>query len=146
MWRLVGRMGGLELNSCYAYVLLATHFADTCVVATREDRLAGFVVAYRPPTDLWSVFVWQIGVAPEARGVGLATRLLDLLLARPTCRDARYLTATVSPDNSASLNLFKGLARRRGVGCQIQAGFPAALFSQTHADEDLLRIGPLTQG
>jgi L-2,4-diaminobutyric acid acetyltransferase len=143
MWRLIDTMGGLEANSGYAYLLLASHFAATTVVAERAGELVGFVAAYRPPSQPDQIFVWQIGVAPDARGTGLGGRLLDALVALPACHDARHLTATVSPDNTASLALFHGFAARHELSCERRVGFPSALFATPHPDEDLLVIGPL---
>lgn len=145
LWSLVPEVG-LETNSCYAYLLLCSHFADTALVAIDEGagaagRILGFVLGYRPPTTPDQVFVWQIGVAPAARGTGLGGRMLGELLAR--CADARFLSATVSPDNAASLALFRGIARRAGVDCTESPCFPASLFPSPHPDENLLKIGPL---
>jgi L-2,4-diaminobutyric acid acetyltransferase len=142
LWRLLGRTGQLERNSNYTYLLLCTHFADTCVVAEEGGALVGFVLAYRPPSAPDELFVWQVGVAPEARGQGLGGQLLDAALAREASAGVRFLTATVSPDNAASRRLFAALARRRGVPCEVGPGYPAALFAEPHPDEDLLRIGP----
>ena len=143
IWELLGRIEGLERNTAYAYLLLCSHFADTGLVAEKEGRLIGLVLGYRPPSDPDAAFVWQVGVAPEARGAGLGARMLDAWLERPACRDAARVCATVGPDNVASLALFHGLARRHGVPCAVSPGFPSALFPVPHPDEDLLTIGPL---
>lgn len=144
LWRLIERVGGLERNSCYAYVLLCSDFRDTCVVAESGGDLVGFVLGYRPPSRPEEVFVWQVGVAAEARGTGLGGKLLDQLIENPGCAGIRYVTATVSPDNDASRNLFRGLARRRAAPFEIGPGFPADLFAGPHEPEELVRIGPLT--
>ena len=143
IWSALPRIGGLERNTPYAYLLLCSHFASTGIVAELGGELAGFILGYRPPTDPDAIFVWQVGVVPDVRGQGLASRMLDALLARPGCRDARWLSATVSPDNDASLALFKGFARHRGVPCQQTRCFDPPLFPEPHPAEDLLRIGPL---
>lgn len=143
VYELLGSIGTLERNSCYAYVLLCSHFASTGLVAERDGQLLGFVLGYRPPTDPNAVFVWQVGVAPEARGMGLGKRLLQALIEQPGCHGVDHLTATVSPDNRASLSLFRGFARSLGVACEEIPGFPAALFAGPHADENMLRVGPL---
>ncbi len=146
VWRLLERTGGLERNSAYAYLLLCSDFADTCLVAERDGELVGFVLGYRPPARRDEMFVWQIGVAPEARGTGLGTRLLGAVLDQPGCAGVRYLTATVSPDNEASRRTFAALARARGVAFEVAPRFGAELFPETHPDEDQVRIGPLQQG
>lgn len=146
VWHLLGRTGGLERNTCYAYVLLFSDFADTCLVAEQDGELLGFVLAYRPPTRREELFVWQIGVAPEARGARLATRLLQTVLDQPACAGVEYLTATVSPDNEASRRTFSAVARERGAHFEIKPRFGSALFAGPHLDEEQVRIGPLHQG
>jgi L-2,4-diaminobutyric acid acetyltransferase len=143
IWSALPRMGALERNTAYAYLLLCSHFGATGIVAERGPDLVGFVLGYRPPTDPDALFVWQVGVVPEARGQGLASRMLDALVARPGNRSARWLTATVSSDNTASLALFRGFARHRGAVCQQRRCFESSLFPEPHPGEDLLRIGPL---
>lgn len=144
IWRDLPEVGGLERNSAYAYLLLCTHFADTGILAEEEGRLAGFVLGYRPPVRPTSMFVWQIGVSRRARGAGLAGRMLDAVLTLPGCAGVRDLCATVSPDNTASLALFRSFARRRQLPCAEAPCFPGRLFPETHPDENLIRIGPLT--
>jgi L-2,4-diaminobutyric acid acetyltransferase len=146
VWRLLARTGGLERNTCYAYVLLFSDFGDTCLVAEQDGELLGFVLAYRPPMRREELFVWQIGVAPEARGMGLATRLLEAALEQPACKGVEFVTATVSPDNEASRRTFSALARRRGTQFSITPRFGSVLFAAPHLDEEQVRIGPLHQG
>ena len=141
MYELVKEMGGLELNTAYFYILFCIDFADTCVVAEVDGKLAGFVLGHRPPERPDAVFVWQVGVAPWMRKQGLARKLLEAFLAQNP--DARWLEASVTPDNTASRKLFKSVARDRGVDCAIEDYMPAKLFPDGHEAEDLFRIGPL---
>lgn len=140
---LVEACGTLEPNTTYAYLLLCTHFADTCVVAERDGELVGMVLAYRPPTRPTSVFVWQVGVHDSARGQGLGGRLLEATVAAPGCEGVTHLEATVAPSNTASQRLFEGFARRASVPCDVTTGFTAADFGAGHEAEPLYRIGPL---
>jgi L-2,4-diaminobutyric acid acetyltransferase len=142
MWSLVREIDGLELNSAYFYVLFCVDFAQTCAVAEVDGRLAGFVLGHRPPQRPDTVFVWQIGVASWMRRQGLAGRLLEALLARQS-PPARWLEATVAPDNTASARLFRGFARDHAVACEDADFMAAELFPGDHPAERLFRIGPL---
>ena len=142
--RLVEACKPLDLNSTYAYLLLCEHFAETCVCAEHDGRIVGFISAYRPPQRAGVIFVWQVAVAEEMRGQGLARAMLRELLARPALRDCRYLETTVSPSNEPSRRLFHALARERGAAINERVLFAEADFgAEAHESETLIRIGPL---
>jgi len=147
LWRLVGQVGTLDLNSTYAYLMVCRDFADTCIVAEQAGRIAGFVIGYRPPHRPDTVFVWQIGVAPEARGHGLGSLVLDHLLQSEACSTVRFLETNVTPSNRASRALFEGLARRLCAPIEELEGFESSLFADpSHEPERLLRLGPFEAG
>lgn len=147
LWRLVGDCPPLDRNSPYCYLLLATHFAATSVVARAGSALAGAITGYRLPQDTDTLFVWQVAVHPDFRGRGLGAHMLDALLAAPGCAGVRNVETTVTPDNGASNAMFEAFARRHGATVARSAGFPAELFppiegAAPHAPEECLRIGP----
>jgi L-2,4-diaminobutyric acid acetyltransferase len=147
IWKLVEDVGVLDHNSSYAYLLLCRDFGDTCVVAERDGRLHGFITGYRPPRESDTLFVWQVGVSPAARGEGLASRLLDELLRTEGCRGVRFLETTVTPSNEASRAMFASLARRLNTDMTESAGFTSELFPDPdHEPERRLRIGPFEVG
>ncbi len=145
---LIAQCPPLDLNSCYAYLLHGLHLADTCVLARdTEGRLAAYVSGYVPPRQPDTLFIWQVAVAPHARGQGLAGRLLRHLLQVSTAK-LHWLETTVSPGNTASERLFRGLARELGAACACHELFPASAFAPgpspdaPHEAEWLYRIGP----
>ena len=140
---LVREAGGLEVNTGYAYVLLCDHFASTTLLAEADSELLGFVAAYVPPAKPDTVFVWQVGVHLGARGLGIASSLLDALAARGACADVRFLEATVTPSNAASRRLFESFAQRHGAPFAWSEGYPSAFFERAHEPENLIRVGPL---
>lgn len=150
LWELVREAGTLDLNSSYAYLLLADRFRETCVIA--EDAAGhprGFLTGFIDPSARETFFLWQIGVHPAARGQRLASQMIDEVLARPRCRPVMYLETTVSPSNEASAALFRSFARRRGVPLEISTGyaqhlFPSAEPGAAHEAEPLYRIGPFS--
>ncbi|MFA7632587.1 MAG: diaminobutyrate acetyltransferase [Thiohalomonadaceae bacterium] len=109
--KMVLAAGTLDINSAYLYYLLADHFRDTVVLAESADgTLLGFVTAYRPPNDPHHLFIWQIAVAPAARGQGIGSGLLKALLQRPFMTDIQRIDCTITSNNTASLSLFRHLA------------------------------------
>lgn len=153
LWRMARDSETLDLNSPYMYLLGASHFAETSVIARLAGRPAGFVFGYRRPDAPDTVFVWQVAVEPAYRGRRLGHGMLAALVARLR---PRYLEASVTPDNHASAALFSGFARQ--VGAPLDRGtvlFDASQFptetghqpgaqpGSAHQPEVLYRIGPL---
>lgn len=135
----------LDPNSLYCNLLHCTHFAATSVAAVAADgALLGFISAYIPPAQPDTLFVWQVAVAPAARGQRLGGRMLDALLQRPACAQLRYIDTTITPGNAASWGLFQAWACRHGAQTKQQLHFERQRhFGGQHEDEMLLRIGPL---
>ena len=149
MQRLVAATGVLDVNSTYAYLLMATDFAASSVVAERDGDLCGLITGYHPPVRPEVLFVWQVAVAEGSQGTGLAATMLDALVDRVRRdRNGHPVTveATVAPSNRPSRAFFAGFARRRGVPITELPHFTADLLDPdgAHEDEPILRIGPIT--
>ena len=143
LWRLIQATGTLELNSAYFYLLFATDFGRTCLVAEQDGELVGAVIGYHPPEQIRTAFVWQVGILPRLRGQGLGVELLQQWIALPASRECLWVTATVADDNTASQALFRRFAALNDAECNVQAHFTADLFPAGHPAEPLYRIGPL---
>ncbi|WP_442791721.1 diaminobutyrate acetyltransferase [Mycolicibacterium sp. ND9-15] len=150
MHRLIAATEVLDLNSTYTYLLTATDFASTSIVADRDGDICGLITGYHPPARPEVLFVWQVAVATTAQGSGLASAMLDTLVHRVRSNRRGHpvtVEATVSPSNSASRAFFGAFARRHGVPLLEEPRFTAAQLDadQTHEDEPTLRIGPITR-
>lgn len=144
MWTLVQETGVLDSNSAYMYILLATDFSDTCIVAEKAGKLVGFVTGYRPPKRPASVFLWQVGVHPSMHGQGMGKRLVAAFLNSRGAQGATLLETTISPSNGASRALFKGVARDLNADLRITTGFTEDHFpGDGHEAEELYLIAPL---
>ncbi|EAQ36213.1 Proteinase inhibitor I3, Kunitz legume [Nitrobacter sp. Nb-311A] len=142
--RLIAASAPLDVNSAYCNLLQCTHFADTCIVAERGGEILGWVSGYRPPSEPSSFFVWQVAIAREARGKGLARHMINALLDRPFAAGVTRLIATVTEDNAPSRALFNGLARAWRASLTRRAMFECDThFAGAHATEWLVCIGPL---
>jgi L-2,4-diaminobutyric acid acetyltransferase len=142
--RLVAASPPLDVNSPYCHLLQCTDFAETCVLAERDGALLGWISAYRPPATPENLFVWQVAVATQARGEGLAGRMLDELITRPAAQGATALTATVTEENAASWRLFEAFARRHSARLERSVRFDGERhFAGAHDSEWETRISPL---
>ena len=141
---LIAQCPPLDPNSAYCNLLQCTHFADHCVIAERHGAIEGWVSGYRPPSEPESFFVWQVAVAPAARGQRLGSRMIEELLDRPSAQGVDYLITTVTDDNVPSWALFKGLAKQWNTALAKSVLFDRDThFAGAHATEWLARIGPL---
>lgn len=145
--RITHETGVLDLNSVYAYVLVCDHWAATSVVAenTETKEILGFISAYRLPEEPATLFVWQVAVVAAARGQRLASRMLERVVTGPQAPRIRHVHTTITPDNTASVRLFTGLARAADCPLQTPDTYPAAVLGPdptAHAAEVHHRIGP----
>lgn len=150
LWALAAETGVLDVNSPYAYLLWCRDFSATSVVA-EDVGVIGFVTGYRRPDAPDTLVVWQVAVSASHRGLGLAGRMLDHLVA-PTPDHPHpplVLETTITDDNAASRKLFTSFAERHGAGVERSTLFGRSVFPPSgpddpvHEPEVLHRIGPL---
>jgi L-2,4-diaminobutyric acid acetyltransferase len=144
---LVRSTGTLETNTTYAYLLLANHFQETCVVAECGDQLAGCVLAYRKPQSPETLVIWQIGTSPPHQRRGIARRLLRALSERPSLSAITRIETTIAPSNQASRQLFQWWAQELNAVFRITGELSPSLFgTEEHEREDICSIGPFQFG
>jgi len=128
----------------YCNLLQCSHFQDTCICAESDGQLVGFVSGYLLPAKPNTLFIWQVVVDGEARGQGLAGRMLQALLEKPACSNVDFVETTITPDNKASQGLFTKLAAALSAKVQVTNGFDKTRhFNGEHNSEELWRIGPI---
>ena len=143
IYELVKSCPPLDVNSAYAYLLLATQFRDSCAVATDADgEICGFVSGYVKSNSPDTYFLWQVAVNEKARGTGLARRMVEAVLTRPELDSVHHLETTITPDNQASWGLFRRLADRWQALLNSREYFSTDQLGGQHDPENLVRIGP----
>ena len=142
--RLIKDSPPLDLNSAYCNLLQCSHFAATSASAFSGDVLMGFVSGYRLPGRANTLFIWQVAVSEQARGLGLARAMLGDIVERSENRDLCWLETSITAANSASWAMFQGFARSRNAVVRRSVMFGRdEHFAGSHETEYLLRIGPL---
>lgn len=145
LWQAVRATPELDCNSCYSYHMICHHFSNTSVVAHTSNSMCGFVTGYFLPDAPGTLFIWQMGVAQEARGRGLALAMLIRLLTRDVCKKVSQIETTVSTANIPSQKVFEKVAGLLETGLTILPFLEPRHFPEPgHADETLIRIGPVT--
>ena len=143
VFQLIENCPPLDINSSYCNLLQCCHFANTSVAAHMNGEMVGFISGHVIPERQDTLFVWQVAVAEQARGRGLASRMLTHILARPHCADIVYLETTITQDNQASWALFRSLAKALSADFQSAEWMDKnAHFAGQHDTEALVRIGP----
>ncbi len=134
----------LDTNSSYCNLLQSSHFGLTSVAAEKNDTLVGFISGYIIPMRPDTLFIWQVAVSEQARGIGLASHMLAHILNRTHCNEVRYLETTITQDNTASWALFKKLASTLETELTSSEWMDKqAHFAGQHDSEILVRIGPI---
>lgn len=143
VWELV-RASTLDDNSPYAYLLWGDHFSATSRVARDGNGLVGFVMGYRPPAQLDTLFIWQVGVDPRVQGRGLASTLIDHVWTAHD--DLAHLESTVTPSNGASDHLFRAFAERHDAPVETSLAYSEHQFPPGgHEAEIRYQIGPVSR-
>ena len=108
-------------------------------------REFGFISGYLLPDRDDTLFIWQVAVSSDARGLGLGKAMLKHIIERDEL-DVSYLHTTVGPDNGPSWGMFKSLARDLEAPTHTTLMFSRDThFDGQHDDEVLLQIGPIGQ-
>ncbi|MGI3166441.1 diaminobutyrate acetyltransferase [Pseudooceanicola sp. 200-1SW] len=114
IWELVRACKPLDENSMYCNLVQCDHFADTCVLAEEAEKgVIGWISGHMVPSEPGTLFVWQVAVSAEARGMGLGGKMLSHLVNRDGLGVTRIKT-TITEDNAASWALFRRFTERMG--------------------------------
>ena len=141
--RLVSECPPLDPNSIYCNLLRCSHFASTSIAAMKQDELVGFISAYVVPERPDTLFIWQVAVSEAARGEGLALKMLEGIVSRPSLGDVKFLETTITKDNPGSWALFRKFARTQNAELNDSVFFDKDMhFEGEHDSEHLVRIGP----
>lgn len=115
----VGDCGPYLTNHArYLYLIYTRCFSATCAVAVEDGTIVGWCSML--PTSRGEYFLHQLGIAPQARGKGVALRLFAFLVAKLRTRhgDRFRIEFTVDRRNKTVHRLTRGMAERFGLSLQ----------------------------
>lgn len=132
----------LDLNSTYLYFIQSHYFNKTCAIAVNEiDRVIGFVSGFQDPRKKDTLFIWQVAISKDARGNGLASKLIHFILQE--LPHMQFIETTITKDNTSSISLFNKISQELNTNI-IEEPFldKTKHFLNQHDSENLFRIGP----
>jgi L-2,4-diaminobutyric acid acetyltransferase len=132
----------LDLNSTYLYFIQSHYFNKTCAIAVNEiDRVIGFVSGFQDPRKKDTLFIWQVAISKDARGNGLASKLIHFILQEHP--HMQFIETTITKDNTSSISLFNKISQELNTNI-IEEPFldKTKHFLNQHDSENLFRIGP----
>ena len=137
VYKLIKKSKTLDLNSQYLYLLLSTHFKNSCAIAKHKNKIISLVLGYYLPDKPKTLFIWQVATNKKYRGKNLAFKLIDNIYKR---KKINSLITTVSPSNFASNRVFEKFAKSVDSKIKKSLYFKKELFYNTHDDEILYKI------
>lgn len=145
--RLISDCPPLDINSVYCNLLQCHHFSSTSVAVRWSGELVGFISGYLIPGKPNTLFIWQVAVSKNARGHGVASRMIAHILDREACKSVRYIETTITEENKASWALFERVAKNYRTSLSREELFTQDKhFSGQHDTETQVTIGPLMRG
>lgn len=97
--------------SNYVYWILENYYSSSCFVATINDEIIGFISAM-PSIEKEIIFVWQISINSNFRGMGIGKQLLDKVVDSAQKFKMNAIQFSIDSNNAASKRLFMNLADR----------------------------------
>ena len=83
--------------------LFLDHFHSTSLIASADDELVGFLIGFHSASAPHRAYVHFVGVAPAARGTGLARHLYETFFRAAIQDGCTIVSAITSPQNTASI-------------------------------------------
>jgi predicted GNAT superfamily acetyltransferase len=89
--------------------LFLDHFHATSLIAERDGELLGFLIGFHSASAPHRAYIHFVGVAPAARGTGLARQLYETFFAASIQDGCTTVSAITSPMNTASVAFHRAM-------------------------------------
>jgi ribosomal protein S18 acetylase RimI-like enzyme len=89
--------------------LFLDHFHATSLIAERDSELLGFLIGFHSASAPHRAYIHFVGVAPAARGTGLARQLYETFFAASIQDGCTTVSAITSPMNTASVAFHRAM-------------------------------------
>lgn len=119
----------------YIYWFMREYHGNCNLIAVEDEKVVGWLGTLPGSGEMNEVFVFQICVHPSCRGRQIGTRLLETL---KSCLEPgkKIIECSISPENPASLQLFRSFAAANGAELvQTDRAYEGAIFENVYRIE-----------
>jgi L-2,4-diaminobutyric acid acetyltransferase len=102
----------LGVHTGYTYWVMFHHFNESCFVIQDGGNIIGYVSGMKSQSHSDVFFLWQIGVAEEARGKGYSYLLLEKIFEAAKRMNCKKMQFSLEDLDGASFKSFSGFARK----------------------------------
>lgn len=112
---ILANSNSLDKHTPYTYWSALYNCPDLFYIAEQDSTICGFVFGIADSDGFHNYFIWQIGVLPKFRSLGVASKLLEKFVNSSKSLGAGCISFTITEDNIASHNLFTKFAKRNNL-------------------------------
>ncbi|WP_157769922.1 GNAT family N-acetyltransferase [Ruegeria profundi] len=111
------------------------------IIAELDGETVGAMLAYIPPYDRQTLFIWQVYVSEGEAEKGLASLMLGQVMRRDVCADVTRVQTVIPSDDKRNWALFRRFARWQRSRMDIQPFITQALEPfRRHENSNLVTI------
>ena len=115
--------------------------SETSVVAELDGQIVGWMAAYKLPHDLETLFVWQLVVSEDERGVGLGSLMINSALKRDIGEDVERVQTAIKSDDLDTWSFFKRFAHSKNADLNVVSDYTHSLHkSKLDASECIVTV------
>ncbi|MFQ5443154.1 MAG: GNAT family N-acetyltransferase [Nitrospinales bacterium] len=101
----------LGIHTAFTYWVLAKYFNNTCFILEKNSQIIGWIAGVTSSSHESTLYIWQIGVAPEHRGKKYSENLIDAIVFVARNNGCKSIHFSISPQNIPCLKAFERYAR-----------------------------------
>lgn len=120
------------------------HFIDTSFAVPAEDGLHGFLIGFQSQSTPTLGYIHFVGVAPEARGSGIARAMYQRFFDAARARGCREVRSITSPANAGSIAFHQALGFTLQPSAHVENGVPVTPDYSGPGQSRVVFVRPLT--
>jgi len=107
----VSKCNPLDMHTPYTYWVIANFFSECSFTISCDNKIIGFITSIKSFNNVF--FIWQMGVLPDFRKMGLAQILINTVVEVIKKQNVYSLYASIDINNMESMHSFGKYAKNK---------------------------------